>query len=145
MLPTLWAKFATNLVVQCTKVHFDKIWTGKNLHHAFLTRYQRRCSTMAEITISIFWGEHIIIALIQQLIGMILCILNGRGYCVSLRKCCRSNNPVNISYFHLIRKKNLTLSKLFLDFIKGQLISKCPFDVPVSTKIPTKFFLGFLP
>ena len=28
---------------------------------------------------------------------------------------------------------------------KGQLISKCPFCVIVWTKIPTKFFPGFLP
>ena len=29
--------------------------------------------------------------------------------------------------------------------LKGQLISKCPFGVIVWTKIPTKFFPGFLP
>ena len=29
--------------------------------------------------------------------------------------------------------------------VKGQLISKCPFGVIVWTKIPTKFFPGFLP
>ena len=30
-------------------------------------------------------------------------------------------------------------------YTKGQLISKCPFSVIVWTKIPTKFFPGFLP
>ena len=29
--------------------------------------------------------------------------------------------------------------------VKGQLISKCPFGVFKSPKIPTKFFPGFLP
>ena len=28
---------------------------------------------------------------------------------------------------------------------KGQLISKCPYEKSVSSKIPTKIFLGFLP
>ena len=35
--------------------------------------------------------------------------------------------------------------KTHLSFYKGQLISKCPFGVIVWTKIPTKFFPGFLP
>ena len=30
---------------------------------------------------------------------------------------------------------------MFFEIAKGQLISKCPFDVTVSTKIPTKYFL----
>ena len=35
--------------------------------------------------------------------------------------------------------------KLILKTAKGQLISKCPFGVIVWTKIPTKYFPGFLP
>ena len=51
---------------------------------------------MAEISISIenkyFGGEHKVITLKQQFLGIILCFLciqNIRGYCVSLRKCVR--------------------------------------------------------
>ena len=33
----------------------------------------------------------------------------------------------------------------FSEFAKGQLISKCPFDAIVWTKIPTKKIPGFLP
>jgi hypothetical protein len=33
------------------------------------------------------------------------------------------------------------MQKLFATHGNGQLISKCPFGVTVSTKIPTKFFL----
>ena len=34
---------------------------------------------------------------------------------------------------------------LFYNVTKGQLISKCPYEKSVSSKIPTKIFLGFLP
>ena len=51
---------------------------------------------MAEISISTenkyFGGEHKVITLKQQFLGIILCFLciqNIRGYCVSLRKCVR--------------------------------------------------------
>ena len=48
---------------------------------------------MAEISISIenkyFGGEHKVITLKQQFLGIFLCIQNGCGYCVSLRKCVR--------------------------------------------------------
>ena len=40
-------------------------------------------------------------------------------------------------------EKMHTCTNLFL--VKGQLISKYPFGVIVCTKIPTKFFPGFLP
>ena len=31
------------------------------------------------------------------------------------------------------------------DFTKGQLISKCPYEKTVSSKIPTKIYLDFFP
>ena len=33
----------------------------------------------------------------------------------------------------------------FVQVIKGQLISKCPYEMTVSSKIPTKLFLDFCP
>ena len=40
--------------------------------------------------------------------------------------------------------KFFEISTIDLTVTKGQLISKCPFGVIVWTKIPTKFFSGFL-
>ena len=45
-------------------------------------------------------------------------------------------SPSNQKPKEIVQKKN---------FPKGQLISKCPFDVIFWAKIPTKFFPGFLP
>ena len=39
----------------------------------------------------------------------------------------------------------LRTNTLFLTFLEGQLISKCPFCIIVWTKIPTKLFLDFCP
>ena len=41
--------------------------------------------------------------------------------------------------------KSLRYDHIKLDLNKGQLISKCPFEKSVSSKIPTKIFLEFCP
>jgi len=76
---------------------------------------------MVEISISIgnkcFGGEHNIIALKQQLLGIILCFFYAFKVAMAIlflcKKCCRSNNPVNISYFNLIKMKNLSFQVNF--------------------------------
>ena len=42
-------------------------------------------------------------------------------------------------------QRTLVKSWKITEFVKGQLISKCPFGVFKSAKIFTKFFPGFLP
>ena len=42
-------------------------------------------------------------------------------------------------------QKKTNEQHLFYNVTKGQLISKCPYEKSVSSKIPTKIFLGFLP
>ena len=54
----------------------------------------------------------------------------------------RENLKVGTLEFELVEQVNLSVK--IVNF-KGQLISKCPFGVIVWTKIPTKFFPGFLP
>ena len=50
-----------------------------------------------------------------------------------------SHDPENSQTFYARQSSTTQWS------VKGQLISKCPFGVMVCTKIPTKFFPGFLP
>ena len=53
------------------------------------------------------------------------------------------NRIVKCQYNWVFFKKTIFFLKKRLN--KGQLISKCPFVVIVWTKIPSKFFPGFLP
>ena len=39
----------------------------------------------------------------------------------------------------------IVLKLLFIEFAKGQLISKCPYEKSVSSKIPMKLLLDFCP
>ena len=65
-----------------------------------------------------------------------------------------NTNPVEI-YKQWINGKELETGNFFLQVItffsqllfrpKGQLISKCPYEKSVSSKIPTKIFLDFCP
>ena len=59
------------------------------------------------------------------------------------------SNPQLIFLPHKIFKKNRFMPNLHkkscMVSTKGQLISKCPFGVIVSTKIPTNFFMDFCP
>ena len=50
-------------------------------------------------------------------------------------------------FFKDIKLFSTTIWKEFITilFFKGQLISKCPFGVKTSSKIPTKLFLDFCP
>ena len=48
-------------------------------------------------------------------------------------------------FFHLLQLSQKKIEDRKGIIAKGQLISKCPFGVIVWTKIPTKFFPGFLP
>ena len=55
---------------------------------------------------------------------------------------------INRKRYSLLQKSYITLcvKKLDLQYItKSQLISKCPYEKSVSSKIPTKLFLDFCP
>ena len=52
---------------------------------------------------------------------------------------------INLPKSHDCKDLSVNTKLIFWVVAKGQLISKCPFGVIVWTKIPTKFFPGFLP
>ena len=69
--------------------------------------------------------------------------LSQNGLSIRSRSCKKKNEWKKCNGLH--NGVKYLFSNLILQVSKGQLISKCPFGVNVWTKIPTKFFPGFLP
>ena len=59
---------------------------------------------------------------------------------------CEEKQGYNSMTGHVTSEKATNFEKIShcFEWLKGQLISKCPFGVIVSTKVPINFFLEFL-
>ena len=73
------------------------------------------------------------------------CLMAYKKLTSTLNKTFLLSKYVNAACCTLLAIALIFFTKWLNASAKGQLVSKCPFGVIVWTKIPTKFFPGFLP